>query len=175
MLGDAYEEVVAHEVAHGFCKHLWKQSGWHAEMFKWVMRVVLGYKKHQTRHSYDVASAKEIGDMLTLACKAGKFDDYEEISLRPPRGKSGISHNEVRLDDAHRTETKWTVVTRHDGGWEPGNGTHELIVVRLKYDDCKVYIHGGPFGCSRNYIFDNDEDAMRTFLSEHGCKLVSMS
>lgn len=36
------------------------------------------------------------------------------------------------------------------------------------------YVSGAKFGCSRDYVTDSDESAIRFLLVEHACKLVSI-
>jgi hypothetical protein len=50
-------------------------------------------------------------------------------------------------------------------------GTH---VVTVATETRTRYVTGLGFGCSRDYLADTDEQAIKEFLAEHGCKVTNI-
>lgn len=78
--------------------------------------------------------------------------------------------------------TKYEVTTKH-GQWQAGNGTFTMTVETEMIPSEDViggrnrvsFVHGGPFGCSRNYVVRSDREAIERLLSEHATDLVACS
>ena len=52
------------------------------------------------------------------------------------------------------------------------NGTYRLVVKKSPSNkDCK-YVSGDPFGCSRDYFAQSDEDAIGRLMTEHSTQVV---
>jgi hypothetical protein len=73
----------------------------------------------------------------------------------------------------------YLVQSRH-GNWPAGNGEFSLTVESEELPEesrvCGVnhrrYVHGGPFGCSRDYFVTSDREAIARLLAEHACEVV---
>ncbi len=68
------------------------------------------------------------------------------------------------------TRRIYNVKVNHPTGYH--DGTHQLTV-NDNPSGKSCYVSGGEFGCSRDYAAD-DITAIRTFLSEHACTLISI-
>jgi hypothetical protein len=86
-------------------------------------------------------------------------------------------------DTPHTKRIGYSVESRHDK-WEPGNCTVKLEVVTEIRESChsesgimqhpKRFVHGSPFGCSRDYYCETDQEAIRKLLAEHGAVAASI-
>lgn len=85
MIGERYEEIVVHEIAHSVTCQLWRKSAWHGEMFKWIMREVAGYSRHECRHHYDVELATRLGVIFTDAWQSDQLHRHPVIYPRKKR------------------------------------------------------------------------------------------
>ena len=63
----------------------------------------------------------------------------------------------------------YTVTVSHPTNYHQGE--HKLTVT-TNYNGKSVYISGDSFGCSRDYAM-KDNDAIYTFMREHGCSVLA--
>jgi hypothetical protein len=66
MLGESYDDTIAHEMVHHFQWAVMPKSAKHGETFHMLMKYACGFDGKQTYHAYDVKKAKQISSMLIL-------------------------------------------------------------------------------------------------------------
>lgn len=66
LVGEAYDETIAHEVCHAAAKQMSPSSSWHGELFLWLMRGVCGFAGHTGRHDYPVDVQKKLAQLKRL-------------------------------------------------------------------------------------------------------------
>lgn len=66
-------------------------------------------------------------------------------------------------------KTEYNVAVSHPTNFH--SGTHTLTVTA---NQNVRYVSGSDFGCSRDYLTDSDHAAIRLFMAEHACVVVSI-
>ena len=66
----------------------------------------------------------------------------------------------------------YAVTVTHPTGFHAG--TFAVKVTRGEHPAPHHFVHGEPFGCSRDYYEENDITAIRRFLQEHACTVVNL-
>lgn len=61
-----YDETIAHECCHHYAHHILPGGHYHGDFWKFLLRIVCGFRDAQARHNFSVASARALGDILKL-------------------------------------------------------------------------------------------------------------
>jgi len=54
------------------------------------------------------------------------------------------------------------------------SGTHELVVKTSPTNHLFRYVSGSPFGCSKDYLVNSDQEAIALLMQEHACPVISI-
>jgi hypothetical protein len=69
--------------------------------------------------------------------------------------------------------TEYAVTVVHPTGHH--TGTHVFdVCTETRNGKTSWHVKGLGFGCSRDYWFTDDENAIREFMMEHGCKVTKI-
>jgi predicted SprT family Zn-dependent metalloprotease len=64
-LEEQYDETIAHEVVHHYCRQVDPAASWHGDLFKFMLDRVCG-KGRMTKHRYDLRKMREVSKALIL-------------------------------------------------------------------------------------------------------------